>query len=214
MVNYSNVRRCVEIADNNLHVMIDYLSNEPNSTQNSALLGLFRDAQREIHRLLCSFDNLTISSLAIRNIFEVYLILKHIYSDPKALYSWYGQSHKDSKEVRDGFIKLMENKGLDTTELKEIQLLEDQALEHSPFQSKGSFQVRNLAEKYGYLDDYLFIYKLSSKLIHPSSMKIMMYDILAENSNYQSVVLQIGAFLSNELSIFLGVVVSNTQQDV
>lgn len=208
-MNYSHARECIELLESNLTMAITHLSNLPYSTQNSALLGLFREAHRETNRLRASFDNLTISSLAVRNIFEIYLITKHISSDQKALYNWYGQSYKDSKEVRDGFIKLMEKKGLETTELKDIQLSEDQALEQSPFESKGSFQVRNLAEKYGYLDDYLFIYKLSSKLIHPSSMKVMSYDVLIENSNYQSVVLQVGAYFSNGLSTLLESVVAN-----
>ncbi|EJL6785551.1 hypothetical protein B7489_23740 [Vibrio alginolyticus] len=208
-MNHSNTKECIELLESNLTVAITHLSNLPYSTQSSAMLGLFREAHRETHRLLASFNDLTFSSLAVRNIFEIYLISKHISSDQKALYSWYGQSHKDSKEVRDGFIKLMEKKGLDTRELKDIQLFEDQALKQSPFESKGAFQVRNLAEKYGYLEDYLFIYKLSSKLIHPSSMKIMSYDILVENSNYQSVVLQVGAYFSNRFSTLLGAVVEN-----
>ncbi|MGB0943822.1 MAG: DUF5677 domain-containing protein, partial [Marinomonas sp.] len=96
---------------------------------------------------------------------------------------------------------LLEKKGLDTSELKEIQKFEDKSLEQSPFQSKGGFQIRNLAEKYGHLDDYLFIYKLSSKLIHPSSMKVMFYDTLSEDGNYLSTVLQIGDYFIYSYSL-------------
>mgnify|MGYP001298880679 CR=1 FL=1 len=148
-----------ELASENYCVAIGFLESKGYSTLNSALLCLLKEAQRENCRLLLSLGNLTLASLAIRNLFEIYLIFKHVYSDEKALHSWHGQSHKDSKEVRDGFITLMEKRGLDATELKEIQKFEDKSLEQSPFQSKGSFQVKNLAERYGYLDDYQFIYK-------------------------------------------------------
>lgn len=198
----------IELTSKNFDVVIKVLSEKEYSILNSALLSLFKEARRELQRLLRSLDDLTWASLSVRNIFEIYLISKHIYSDEKALYGWYGQSHKDSKEVRDGFITLMEKRGLDTSELKEIQAFEDQSLKNSPFESNGSFQIRNLAERYGYLDDYLFVYKLSSKLVHPSSMKIMTYDVLVENINYLSVVLQVGIHFNNKFSDFLQTVVN------
>jgi hypothetical protein len=193
----------LELAFENYSVAISFYEGKGYSTLNSALLGLLKEAKRENGRLLLSLNELTLASLAVRNLFEIYLIFKHVYSDEKALFSWFGQSHKDSKEVTDGFITLMEKKGLDTAELREIKKFEDESLEQSPFQSKGGFQVRNLAEKYGCLDDYQFIYKLSSKLVHPSSMKVMAYDTLTENTNYLSVVLQTGVYFSQEFSLFL-----------
>ncbi len=164
-----------KLASDNFCVAIEFIENQDYSALNNALLCLLKEAERENNRLLSSLNDVTLTSLAIRNLFEIYLISKHIYNDEKALNNWYGQSHKDSKEVRDGFITLMKKKGLDTTELEEIQKFEDESLKESPFESKGGFQVRNLAEKYGYLDDYQFIYKLSSKIVHPSSMKLMTY---------------------------------------
>ncbi len=192
-----------EIASKNIDVAIKYLAGKGYSTLNNALLGLLSEARRENNRLLTSLDDLTLTSLSVRNLFEIYLISKHIYSDEKALLNWYGQSHKDSKDINDGFISLLKKKGLDTTELESIQKSEDDSLKNSPFESKGGFQMRHLSEKYGYLDDYLFIYKLSSKLVHPSSMKIMTYDVLTENTNYFGIVHQIGVYFSQEFSIFL-----------
>lgn len=198
-----------ELSSKNFLSVIGFLEGKDYSTLNGALISLLKEANRENTRLLSSLDDLTLASLSIRNLFEIYLITKHIYRDEKALFSWYGQSHKDSKEVNDGFITLMEKKGLDTTELKDIQNFQDDSLQKSPFQSKGGFQVRSLAEKYGYLDDYQFIYKLSSKLVHPSSMKVMTYETLTENSNYLSVVLQVGVYFSQEFSLFLQSVVND-----
>jgi len=193
----------LELAFENFSVAILFYERKGYSTLNSALLALLKEARRENGRLLLYLDELTLASLAVRNLFEIYLIFKHVHSDEKALFSWFGQAHKDSKEVKDGFITLMEKKGLDATELREIQKFEDESLDESPFKSKGGFPVKQLAEKYGCLDDYNFIYKLSSKLIHPSSMKVMAYDTLTENTNYLSVVLQTGVYFSQEFSLFL-----------
>jgi hypothetical protein len=203
MSHYLTTKEQFELASDNFSVVINSLRNNQYSTLNHALLGLLEEAQRENSRLLSSLDDLTLTSLSIRNLFEIFLIFKHIYSDEKALLSWWGQSHKDSKEVKVGFITLMEKRGLDTSELLEVQNFEDESLAQSPFHSKGAFQIRNLAEKYGYLDDYQFIYKLSSKLVHPSSMKVMSYDTMTENTNYLSVVLQVGVYFSQEFSVFL-----------
>ena len=197
-----------KLASDNFCVAIEFIENQDYSALNNALLCLLKEAERENNRLLSSLNDVTLTSLAIRNLFEIYLISKHIYNDEKALNNWYGQSHKDSKEVRDGFITLMKKKGLDTTELEEIQKFEDESLKESPFESKGGFQVRNLAEKYGYLDDYQFIYKLSSKIVHPSSMKLMTYDTLNENNNYLSVILYVGVYFSDEFSLFLQSVIN------
>ena len=106
-----------DLASENFYVAINFLESKGYSTLNRALLSLLKEAQRENCRLLSSLNDLTLASLAIRNLFEIYHISKHVYSDEKALFSWYGQSHKDSKEVMDGFITLMEKKGFDTTKI-------------------------------------------------------------------------------------------------
>jgi hypothetical protein len=187
---------------------IGFLSKKEYSALNSAQVSLFKEACRELNRLRASLDDLTLVSLSVRNIFEIYLILKHVGADEKALHKWYGQSHKDSKEIRDGFIRLMEKRNLDTAELRKMQDFEDHNLAASPFQSEHSFNMKILSEKYGHLDDYLLVYKLSSKLVHPSSMKVMVYDVLSENTNYLNVVLEMGVHFTHELNDYVVSVVT------
>ncbi|TGN40681.1 DUF5677 domain-containing protein [Marinobacter confluentis] len=180
-----------------LELALDIVGNTKSDATSHVLSCLFREAYREIERLFQFSDDLTFASLSVRNLFELYLISQHVHSDKKALSRWLGQTHKDSKDVRDGFITLMRKKGFNTKELEELQEFEDRALAESPFTSNGPFQMRDLAKKYGHLDDYYFIYKLSSKLIHPTSMKIMGYEALNEESNYLTTVLQVGAYFSH-----------------
>jgi hypothetical protein len=125
---------------------------------------------------LANAGDLTLVSMCTRNIFELYLILLAVKSSDEHLKSWFGQSHRDAKEVRDGFTKVALKKGLDVSQLRETQNFEDRALEESPYESEKGFNIRELANEHGYLDDYLAVYKLSSKLIHPTSMKVNSYE--------------------------------------
>jgi hypothetical protein len=194
----------------NLKYAVEFYDKKEYSTLNSAMSHILKEASRESLRLISNKDNLTLFSLSVRNLFELFLICRQIYSNEESLHNWYGQSHKDSKDVKNAFIKLAEKKGLDTSGLKEIQEFEDSSLENTPFQSKGGFQIRDLAEKHGYLDDYQFVYKLSSKLVHPSSMKVMAYSAIAENTNYLLVLHHIAVYFGQEFSMFLkGVIEQN-----
>ena len=192
----------LKLSKDSLERVIEKLGGQNYSTLNNALFRLFKESHREIGGLEADMMDLTSCSLHSRNIFELYLIMLHVYSDEKALNSWYGQLHKDSKDIKVGFIALLKKRGMDTSEFEELQRFEDKTLDESDFQSKGGFQIRDLAEKYGYLEDYLFVYKLNSKLIHPTSMKVNIYDVLTENDNYLKVVIQIGVFFSQKVEEF------------
>ena len=169
---------------------------------NSTLINLFSESYREMTMLIKNINDLTLSSLHSRNIFELYLISCHVYSDRKELRKWQGQSYKDSTDVRNGFIKLCENKELDTSALKKVQEFEDKNIKDSPYQSHGGFNMKDLASKHGCLDNYMFAYKLCSKLVHPSSMRVNDYDVLTENKNYLGVIVKIGVLFSKKTEEF------------
>lgn len=189
----------LKISCKNIDEIAHRVSRHEKNMFNQALFPLLKESVREIESLTQKIDHLTSCSLHTRNIFELYLILRHVNEDEKALKNWIGQSHKDSSDINEGFICLCKTNGLDVSELEEVQRFIDKSLEESPFESKGAFQVRNLAEEYGYLDDYMAVYKLCSKLIHPSSMKVNFYEELCENNNYLKIVQQIGVHFSLKL---------------
>lgn len=83
-----------------------------------------------------------------------------------------------------------------------MQQLKDKALEESKYESKGPFQIKPLADKYGYLNDYLAVYKLCSKLIHPSSLKINLYAEISKDNNYLKIVQKIAVHFSDKLTKF------------
>ena len=180
----------LELSKTNISKVVEDLSSKE-SELNNAAKNILKNIALEITRLTSTLDDLEYASLHTRNIFELYLILTHIYSDVNALTCWYGQLHKDSEQVRNGFRKLLVNKGIDTTSLDEVKEFEDQSLENSPYTSERNFNIANLAKIHGYEDDYGFVYKLSSKLVHPSSMKVNFYETLTENGKYLKIIISI-----------------------
>jgi len=188
----------LELSKKNISKVIDDLSSKEYAELNNAVLNILKNLVQEISRLIVTIDELEYASLHTRNIFELYLILTHVYSDNEALSRWYGQLHSDSEQIRDGFRKLLVKKGLDTSALDEVKEFEDNALEISPYSSERNFNISNLARIYGYEDDYSFVYKLSSKLVHPSSMKVNFYDILTENNKYLTVIISTAMFFGQK----------------
>jgi len=184
----------LELSRKGICQLINQLKIKIHTEQNNALLYILNDIDREIVKLIKSIDQLDYASLHTRNIFELYLILRHVYSDRNALWCWYGQQHKDSTEVRNGFKKLLQKRNLDTSALDEVQAFDDMSLEESHYKSEKYFNIRKLAKDHGYEDDYLFVYKLSSMLVHPSSLKVNGFAELTENNNYLTVILQIAVY--------------------
>lgn len=184
----------LELSRKGISQLIDQLTTKNYTEQNNALLYILKDIDREIIKLIKSIDQLDYASLHTRNIFELYLILRHVYSDQNALWRWYGQQHKDSTDVRNGFKKLLQKRNLDTSAVDEAQAFDDKSLEESHYKSEKYFNIRKLAKDHGYEDDYSFIYKLSSKLVHPSSMKVNGFSELTENNNYLTVIVQIAVY--------------------
>jgi hypothetical protein len=188
----------LELSKKNISVVIDDLESKEYAELNNAVINILKNIVQEISRLISSIDELEYASLHTRNIFELYLILTHVYSDNEALSRWYGQLHSDSEQIRNGFRKLLVKKGLDTSSLDEVKEFEDNALKISPYSSERNFNICHLAKTYGYEDDYSFVYKLSSKLVHPSSMKVNFYGILTENNKYLTVIVSTAMFFGQK----------------
>ena len=160
-----------------------------------ALINLGKEVSREFGRFIEGGD-ISTTSLQVRNIFEMYLLSIHICSSKKALRAWLGQIQRDFSEMNNGFMKLIPTERPEHEELREVQENFDRNFEESDLVPKGGFNIRNLAEEYGHLKDYLAIHKLCSKLIHPTSLKINSYKELTEEDSYEIVLVNAGAFFA------------------
>ncbi|MEJ1367985.1 MAG: hypothetical protein RPU34_12025 [Candidatus Sedimenticola sp. (ex Thyasira tokunagai)] len=163
------------------------------------LINLLQEINREIKRIENSKSDLSLTSIHVRNVFELFLISKYVFSGNKTYAHWLGQLHKDTSDVIDGFIILFNKFDKDSPELKEYKEFIDSTLEDSEYSSKGPFNIRCLAQKYNLDEDYLAIHKLCSKLVHPSSMKVNTHEALAANDNYINLLLYVGVYFCQQI---------------
>jgi hypothetical protein len=189
----------LKISHDSLVEVIRYLNSNLDTEKSIALINLFEEILRELTRFTLSRNDLTETSLQVRNIFELYLITKHVNFDPKGLSNWCGQGHKDITEINNGFIRLLSRHNEDVTGLQEAQNFIDEQFSFTSYQSKGSFNIRDLAKKYGYDDDYVAIHKLCSKLVHPSSIKVNGYNALTENCDYINVLIHVAVYFCQKI---------------
>lgn len=199
MNNLDNLRICVENIDS-----IALRVKEHKETDKNLIVYLFlNQCGREIKSLTTNINDLQYCVFHMRNIFELYLILQHILEDEKAINNWLGQAYKDFSDINKGFALLGKKTELDISELENMQISMDKTLEESPFESTGPFNIRDLAKKYGYDEAYMSIYKLSSKLIHPSSIKVNQYEALYTNDSYLNIVRHAGVYFSSKLNYLI-----------
>lgn len=189
----------LRITQNTISVFIESLQVKEFDEKTMVLLKLFEEILREIKRFSEDWNDLTITSLKVRNIFELYLITKHVNSNPKGLQNWCGQGYKDISEINSGFIQLMSARNEDSTGFQESQSFLDNELAKSSLQAKGGFNIRQLAKDYGFDDDYVAIHKLCSKLIHPTSVKVNAYGALTKNDDYLNVLIRVGVFFCQKI---------------
>ena len=142
---------------------------------------------RECERLMLNKGDLTILALGCRNVIELYLISRHIISDKKYLDNWTFQADKDSTDIMSGLIDLINSRELDDSEAQEILSKHVEKSKCLAVPKKGQFDIKLLAEKYGFLADYKSIHKLCSKLIHPTSGKVNFYSSFHSSKDYHEV---------------------------
>jgi len=196
--NPSNIEN-LKISISFITDFVDYLKTAPKTELNLALYNLFRESLREMQEFSMDRENITRTSLNVRNIFEIYLITMHISVDDQGRKNWFGQMHKDMLDVRNGFRALLKSNGMEAPELDEIDEFCNVSLDQSPYESSGGFNLKGLSDKYGFSHHYSFIYKLSSKLIHPTSMKVNGYDTIDDDKNYLKVMTYCGIFFSYKM---------------
>ena len=166
---------------------------------------ILEQVSREINGLIKEKNNLFLVSLYVRNIFELLLILKHVDSSHENFKNWIGQMHKDLKDIIDGFNDLCESRNIHIEEFGEIRTNINQSLFEHDFESKHNFNIKNLAEKYGYKNDYEAIFKLCSKFLHPSSLKINGYSGFTEENGFLNILKVAVLFYCKEIESIISV---------
>ncbi|MGG5413805.1 hypothetical protein [Edwardsiella tarda] len=128
------------------------------------------------------------SCLHTRNLFELLLIFKKVNSGEEHLKSWLGQIHKDLSELKNGFQTLFDSYGVDTKEIDNAREFDNKSLKDSGLSSKGSWPVGSLSTEFGMKKEYDAIYRICSKLTHPSSLRVNFEREFINDNNYLKLV--------------------------
>lgn len=109
-----------------------------------------------------------------RNLFEANLTVRYVLASELNFRSWLGQCLRDEREFIDGFLAIskdQENVAAKSQLLNRLSELDGIASRHGLEYSR-LFRVENMARELGVHDEYVGLYKLFSKYVHPSSLLV------------------------------------------
>ncbi len=158
----------------------------------TSLTNLYREVILEATLLQSSKNQLSLISSAVRNIFELMIIIEYIASSDEAVKMWIGQLQKDALDIHDGLLALFQKhnfKSLALHESREAIIANGGAHAVTPTRP---FNLRKVADKFGWLEDYDAIYKLCSKILHPSSIRANLPGAFDKNDDYKSMLVHMG----------------------
>lgn len=163
---------------------------------------IFKAINNEVQLWLLNVENNSVVTLASRNIFELYLILLEVNSNEESLNRFYAQLEGDREELNSAFMKKCKAAGYSLSE-NACGVLQRESVT-SLFESVTTrpFNMRNLADVHNYQEDYEFFYKLSSKLIHPSALKV--FGIENDSPQYEVVAMAGYHFISKATDYAVG----------
>ena len=123
-----------------------------------------------------------------RNIFEINLVVRHISHKNENMNRWLGQLAGDEKQIIQGFLTLSE-----ASELPEKKLLQDRlgtidaiTARHN-IQASGPFNIKSIANQEQLGDEYVGLYKLFSKYVHPSSWLVNSSADAVQSKEYMNI---------------------------
>ncbi len=159
--------------------------------KNLVIYNLLKGTIVECEKFLSDASSIENVALVTRNTLEIYLIFRHICASNKNLRKWVGQSAKDLMDILDGFIGLSE--GDDINQYRAILKKEKKRIMEASMKHKvkhaGPFNIKDLSLKYDLGKDYDALYKLCSKLVHPSSSKINSKEALVGDGSYLNILI-------------------------
>ncbi|HCS63181.1 MAG TPA: hypothetical protein DIW64_03335 [Cellvibrio sp.] len=160
------------------------LENFPSDETVVAIKNLYLCAIQEAERIKESPQDIYTIAISVRNLFEIYMISLYLKKSDEIINQWYGQLLKDVLDIQEGLISLFSKHGIHNSnlELAREQTI-NSGLRNGVEQSKP-FNIKGIAKQLGWEEDYDAIYKLCSKIVHPSSVKVNLPNAFEKNDEY------------------------------
>jgi hypothetical protein len=123
---------------------------------------------------------------AARNLFELYLIVRSVIQSDENFRAWLGQRIGDEKDFIEGVLMYVQA-GECAPQVATLKARRDRLLELSKrhdIPSAKPFRIQALAKALGEEDEYVALFKLFSKYVHPSSLLINAYSLSPPDPTY------------------------------
>jgi hypothetical protein len=158
----------------------------------TSLRNLYHEAIVEGRRLGTEGIEFALVCVAVRNLFEIMVLIDHLASSEEAIESWIGQLQRDVLDIHEGLISLFQKHGVRSLPLETSRdIIKSIGEEHGVTPSKP-FSMKNIAEQLGLSEDYSAMYKLCSKIIHPSSIRVNAPGAFEKDDDYKNALLHVG----------------------
>lgn len=125
-----------------------------------------------------------------RNIFERNLVLRYISRRSENFNRWMGQFAGDEKQIIEGFLTLSADSNLPERKVLQDRLdaIKTITTKHN-IQTSGPFNIKAIADEEGLSDEYVGLYKLFSKYVHPSSWLVNASSESVQSKEYVNIFL-------------------------
>lgn len=145
------------------------------SDRSVALRNFCLYAAGELRRLATMYPS-DVAGLAwvTRNLFEAKLTVQYIVQSEENLREWLGQSLRDEKDFIEGILAFAEDQPEDMNKSqlrKRLHVLSDMARRHR-LEFAKPYRVDALAKAAGEVEEYIGLFKLLSKYVHPTSLLV------------------------------------------
>ncbi|MEM8207779.1 DUF5677 domain-containing protein [Morganella morganii] len=175
-----NVKKNVLKIDLNYKRLVQFCSGAENierTNKNVALTNIAKGIHRSLNLLANNLSDdydITLIALCTRNLFELNIRLRSIIEDESSLNTWMSEMVMDEKQIIDAISTITNDNHAAELELFENKKkLNNSILDKNNLKSvKSPETVRIIAEKVGEMEEYTALFKLFSKLLHPTSYLI------------------------------------------
>lgn len=192
--------------------------NIERTNKNVALVNIASGVNRCLNlinnNISVSYD-ISLVALCTRNIFELNIRARAILDSDTAVNIWMEELAMDKKQIYDAILTIA-----DERHSKQVDILENAKLEIKKLLDKHGLKeinrpetVKSLSENVGLMDDYNILFKLFSKLLHPTSYLINDFDDASSLNNFNILIIHLQLYsvdllerLKYELKVVPGII--------
>ncbi|EFB3384887.1 DUF5677 domain-containing protein [Escherichia coli] len=179
-----NIQKNILKIDANYKRLIQFCSGSQNierTNKNVALTNIAKGTHRSLSLLAKNLSDdydITLVALCTRNLFELNIRLRSIIKHENSLNTWMSEMVMDENQILDAISTIANDNHADELELFENKKKLNNSIldKHNLKSVKSPETVKNIAKDAGDLEEYTALFKLFSKLLHPSSYLINSYN--------------------------------------